>query len=196
MYLNRFHYQLLQLLSIHFISSLSLLCLLKRWSCVVTGPHFNPNNMTHGAPEDEIRHAGDLGNITANADGILRYKIYFFGCHLWYSHKLSSVLLVNNRRGGNNNRGQSGLCVCVFFLTAFLFTLFLMCSLIRSFAVKIRFLWLVLTLLLEEPLWFTSLRMILEKVKKDGSFPSLSSLFKVKFCDLIDYLALTGLILM
>jgi Cu-Zn family superoxide dismutase len=25
--------------------------------------------MTHGAPEDEVRHAGDLGNIVANADG-------------------------------------------------------------------------------------------------------------------------------
>lgn len=33
------------------------------------GAHFNPNNMTHGAPEDEIRHAGDLGNIVANAEG-------------------------------------------------------------------------------------------------------------------------------
>jgi Cu-Zn family superoxide dismutase len=34
------------------------------------GPHFNPNNLTHGAPEDEVRHAGDLGNIVANAEGI------------------------------------------------------------------------------------------------------------------------------
>lgn len=25
--------------------------------------------MTHGAPEDEVRHAGDLGNIVANAEG-------------------------------------------------------------------------------------------------------------------------------
>ncbi|XP_004287550.1 PREDICTED: superoxide dismutase [Cu-Zn], chloroplastic [Fragaria vesca subsp. vesca] len=37
--------------------------------CISTGPHFNPNNLTHGAPEDEVRHAGDLGNIIANADG-------------------------------------------------------------------------------------------------------------------------------
>lgn len=34
------------------------------------GAHFNPKKLTHGAPEDEIRHAGDLGNIVANADGI------------------------------------------------------------------------------------------------------------------------------
>ncbi|CAK8576269.1 unnamed protein product [Lathyrus sativus] len=37
--------------------------------CISTGPHFNPNKLTHGAPEDEIRHAGDLGNIVANAEG-------------------------------------------------------------------------------------------------------------------------------
>lgn len=37
---------------------------------VLPGAHFNPNNMTHGAPEDEVRHAGDLGNIVANAEGM------------------------------------------------------------------------------------------------------------------------------
>ncbi|TKY67152.1 Superoxide dismutase of Cu-Zn [Spatholobus suberectus] len=43
--------------------------------CISTGAHFNPNNMTHGAPEDEIRHAGDLGNIVANADGVAEATI-------------------------------------------------------------------------------------------------------------------------
>jgi Cu/Zn superoxide dismutase len=33
--------------------------------------------MTHGAPEDECRHAGDLGNINANADGILHPPFKF-----------------------------------------------------------------------------------------------------------------------
>ena len=37
--------------------------------CMSTGPHFNPNKMTHGAPTDAVRHAGDLGNVIADAGG-------------------------------------------------------------------------------------------------------------------------------
>jgi Cu-Zn family superoxide dismutase len=33
------------------------------------GGHYNPHNQRHGAPTDEIRHVGDLGNLTADASG-------------------------------------------------------------------------------------------------------------------------------
>ena len=37
--------------------------------CVTAGAHYNPNKLTHGAPTDEVRHVGDLGNIEAKEDG-------------------------------------------------------------------------------------------------------------------------------
>ncbi|XP_056630538.1 superoxide dismutase [Cu-Zn]-like [Diorhabda sublineata] len=38
--------------------------------CKAMGSHYNPYNMTHGGPNDKIRHVGDLGNIEADNNGI------------------------------------------------------------------------------------------------------------------------------
>ncbi|KAI7899988.1 copper/zinc superoxide dismutase [Cokeromyces recurvatus] len=43
--------------------------------CISAGPHYNPHGKTHGAPETEVRHAGDLGNIVANEKGEANLKI-------------------------------------------------------------------------------------------------------------------------
>lgn len=33
------------------------------------GGHYNPGDSPHGAPDDSLRHMGDMGNITAGSDG-------------------------------------------------------------------------------------------------------------------------------
>lgn len=34
------------------------------------GGHYDPDGHKHGGPDDQERHAGDFGNITANAEGV------------------------------------------------------------------------------------------------------------------------------
>jgi Cu-Zn family superoxide dismutase len=39
------------------------------------GGHYNPENHDHGLPATRARHAGDLGNLTADENGEARYEI-------------------------------------------------------------------------------------------------------------------------
>jgi Cu-Zn family superoxide dismutase len=39
------------------------------------GGHFNPMSMPHGAPDAQSHHAGDFGNVTADANGEVHTRI-------------------------------------------------------------------------------------------------------------------------
>ena len=43
--------------------------------CDSVGGHYNPRNTRHGSPIDAERHVGDLGNITADANGRASFKL-------------------------------------------------------------------------------------------------------------------------
>lgn len=43
------------------------------------GGHYNPEGHPHGLPDSETRHAGDLGNIQADASGKAHYEVTIKG---------------------------------------------------------------------------------------------------------------------
>merc|ERR1719270_494734 len=74
------------------VPSTASMCTRRQTSPTGAGPHWNPLNLDHGAPEDEIRHVGGLGNITADADGHSKGSMTDHQVKLFEHEKYGSVV--------------------------------------------------------------------------------------------------------
>ncbi|XP_025832079.1 superoxide dismutase [Cu-Zn] [Agrilus planipennis] len=82
--------------------------------CTSAGPHFNPQNQTHGAPNATVRHAGDLGNIEADANGIANISLIDKALCLTGEHSIIGRAVVVHAQeddlgqGGNDESLRTG----------------------------------------------------------------------------------------
>lgn len=79
--------------------------------CTSTGAHFNPGGHPHGAPEDEIRHAGDLGNIIADENGRANFRFTDRQLKVW--DIIGRAVVVHEKeddlgRGGHPDSKKTG----------------------------------------------------------------------------------------
>ncbi|CAG5126751.1 unnamed protein product [Candidula unifasciata] len=82
--------------------------------CVSAGAHFNPAGRTHGGPTDEERHAGDLGNIVANAEGVAAINLADAHIPLIGENSIIGRSVVSHEKeddlgkGGNEESSKTG----------------------------------------------------------------------------------------
>ena len=83
---------------------------------VSAGGIFNPFGRNHGAPDDEERMVGDLGNIEADDDGVATVAIEDRQVKLIGPHSIigRSIIVKSNQddlgRGGNEFSLSTGNC--------------------------------------------------------------------------------------
>ena len=77
--------------------------------CDSCGEHFNPYGHKHGGRTDKIRHLGDLGNITANAEGRASFKFTDDRIKVWDMIGRSLVVHQNPDDLGKGNNDKSAV---------------------------------------------------------------------------------------
>ncbi|ONL98095.1 Superoxide dismutase [Zea mays] len=90
-----------------------------------TGPHYNPASKEHGAPEDENRHAGDLGNVTAGADGVANINVTDSQIPLTGPNSIIGRAVVVHADPDDLGKGNDIICVrfCVFVCVEYSYSL-------------------------------------------------------------------------
>ncbi|MFW5829018.1 MAG: superoxide dismutase family protein [Planctomycetota bacterium] len=74
------------------------------------GGHYNPAGHEHGMPEQEQRHAGDLGNLQADADGKAHMEIMVDNASLHGEHPVlgRAVIIHAKKDDGGQPTGNAG----------------------------------------------------------------------------------------
>ncbi len=75
------------------------------------GGHYNPENVDHALPEQAKRHAGDLGNLQANDQGIARKQMTVDNITIdgkWHSVLGRAVIVHAGEDDGGQPTGNAG----------------------------------------------------------------------------------------
>lgn len=77
------------------------------------GGHYNPDGHKHGGPDDQERHAGDLGNITAGRNGRAKVDLLAKGLKLHFVIGRSLVVHAEKDDLSSQPSGNAGPRVAV-----------------------------------------------------------------------------------
>ncbi|HWD20355.1 MAG TPA: superoxide dismutase family protein [Verrucomicrobiae bacterium] len=75
------------------------------------GGHYNPEKQPHGLPDTDARHAGDLGNLKADASGKAHYEITVKNISVMGAHNPiigRSVIIHAKMDNGGQPTGNAG----------------------------------------------------------------------------------------
>ena len=73
--------------------------------CKSAGTHFNPHKHTHGSPSDFLRHAGDLGNILADEEGIAELEMTDSAITLYGEHSIIGRAVIVHAKRDDEGKG-------------------------------------------------------------------------------------------